>query len=70
MYNDGGSSLLPEGLAYLRIPYQFVGVHACVFITTSALFTNVGAETCSPRSVDGEITSVIEAPVVHVGILL
>ena len=34
------------------------------------MFTNVGAETCSPRSVDGEITSVIEAPVVHVGILL
>lgn len=70
LYNDGGSSLLQEGLAYLCVPYQFVGVHAGIAISSAALFAYVGAETCSPRSVDGEITSVIEAPVVHVGICL
>ena len=70
LHADGGSTVLEERLAHLCVPYQLVGVHACILVAASALLIDVGAEAGSPGCIDSDVSAIVVAPVVHVGTLL
>ena len=55
-----------EALRYLGIPYQLVGVHTLVVVSTATLIMNIGGKTCPPRCIDVHAATVCKLPCVEV----
>jgi hypothetical protein len=57
---------LKETLRNLGIPDELVGISGSITESSTASHAYVGSELCTPRSIDGSIETIVEAPGVQV----
>ena len=70
LHAQGERLVFEEVLAELCVPYQFVGVHGGILVSTTALLRDIRTELHVPGHVDLEVSAVIEGPGIQVGVLL
>ena len=66
----GEGLALEEALRYLSVPYQLVGVHRVVVISTAAAFGDIGRECRTPGGIEAERGSIAELPCIEVALAL
>ena len=57
-----------EGLRHLSVPYQLIGVHRRVVVSTAAILVYLAAHLYSQWQAQEEMSSIVELPGIEVGI--
>lgn len=68
--NAEGGALVEEGLRQLQVPYQFIGIHAGIIVSASAVHGHIGGDAGIPRGGILQTGTIIETVSLHVGLCL